>query len=378
MDTIPLIYSKGADYITTLNLYRELLRQDEGNDYGFLCIDRRNSRVRCEELFHKNRAVYRISLPVRIVQWAWNNLGRPKLESITGRTDLYHVSGIIAPPTARAKVLVTVRGIVAEVIPDLLPRDRVKKLQKVLRDSMKRADYYLAVSEQTKQDMINYFDVNPEYVHVVTHGVDPSFIHLRDRETLAARLQSQFRISRPYILFVGAIGHHKNVMGILKAYNRVHAGGQGTHDLFLVGPPDSASMDVRNFISKNSLDNFIHLTGGIPPRCQDMIDLYNGADCFVFPSFYEGWCSPPMEAMACGTPVIASNRSSIPETVGSAALLVNPDDVNDISEKIYSVLHDPELRNNLIQKGFARAKQLQWSDSARKMIEVYRKIEGEL
>jgi glycosyltransferase involved in cell wall biosynthesis len=243
---------------------------------------------------------------------------------------------------------------------------------------MKRADYYLAVSEQTKQDMINYFDVNPEYVHVVTHGVDPSFIHLRDRETLAARLQSQFRISRPYILFVGAIGHHKNVMGILKAYNRVHAGGQGTHDLFLVGPPDSASMDVRNFISKNSLDNFIHLTGGIPPRCQDMIDLYNGADCFVFPSFYEGWCSPPMEAMACGTPVIASNRSSIPETVGSAALLVNPDDVNDISEKIYSVLHDPELRNNLIQKGFARAKQLQWSDSARKMIEVYRKIEGEL
>lgn len=379
LDTIPLIYSDGADHRTTLNLYRELLQLDKHNQYAFLSIDRHIRRISYKELLEINKIpVYRIFSPVRVIQWSWNMFSWPKLEYITGKADLYHVSGIIAPPTRHAKVLITIRGIVAEVIPDLLPKERVKTLKKVLRDAMQRADYYLAVSETTKQDMVRLLGINAGIIHVVSHGVDPCFKYLHDRNALAERLQKRFKIFRPYILFVGSIGFHKNVMGILNAYRLLRMNRITNHDLWLVGSPDSAWEEAKKFITEHDLNGFVHMPGFMAQYDQNLIDLYNGAACFVFPSYYEGWCSPPMEAMACGTPVIASNRSSIPETVGSAALLVDPDDHCDISEKMASILENTQLREDLKIKGFTRVTQLQWTDSARRLIEVYKKIEEEL
>lgn len=379
LDTIPIIYSEGADHRTTLNLYRELLKSDERNEYALFCIDRFDRIHRYKDLLAVRPVpIHTVPTPARIMEWAWNITGWPRLEQITGKADLYHVSGILAPPTKRAKVLVTVHGIVAEVIPERLPKERVEVLRKVLRLAMRRADYYLAVSESTRQDMVKHLSLDPANIYVVHHGVDPIFRPIQDRRSLEERLKKRFGIARPYILFVGAIGHHKNVMGILEAYRLLRAAGLTTHDLYLAGPPDSAWLEAGAFANRHGLGEHIHLTGQIKQEGEDLTDLYNGADCFVFPSYYEGWCSPPVEAMACGTPVIASNRSSIPETVGEGALLVDPDDHSDICQKLIDILTDESRRNTLIKRGFKRVSELGWRQSALDLIEVYKKLEEKM
>lgn len=376
LDTIPIIHSNGADRRTTYNLYRALLQDDLENEYSFLCIDRKKREKRYSGLLEeKPVAVFKVPLPVRTLAWAWSNLNWPKLENLASAADLYHVAGIMAPPTQKAKVLVTIRGIVAEVIPELIQMDKVRSLKKVLRQAMEKADYYLSVSEATKQDMVTFLGINPDAIFVCPHGVDPIFRILPDRKTLFKILKTRFRVVNRYILYVGAIGHHKNIKGILKAYCILRKMGLKSHDLLLVGPPDSAWHYSKSFIDRHNLRHHVHLLGYLQQETDDLTYLYNGADCFVFPSYYEGWCSPPMEAMACGTPVIASNRSSIPETVGDAASLIDPDEPEEISGQIQLVLQNHDLRNQLIEKGLRRTSQLNWKDSALRLIDIYKTIE---
>ena len=379
LDTVPLIYSRGADRRTTFHLYRELLALDHQDDFSFLCIDRFGRRSSYKQLLAvRDVRVREVRLPFRVVEWAWNYLNWPSLEALMGRVDLYHVAGIHAPPTRRAKVCVTIRGIVAEVIPEMLPEERVVSLRGVLRAAMRRADYYLAVSAATKEDMVMRLGVDPQRIYVVTHGVDPMFRPCTDRSALAARLRIRFGIEDPYILYVGWIGHHKNVMGLLRAYRELDARGVDQYHLWLVGAPDSAWNEAQAFLAQHGLHDRIHLAGSIEPDSGDLVDLYAGASCCVFPSFYEGWCLPPLEAMACGTPVVVSNRSSLPETVGGAAVLINPDDDGSIAEGIATVLADDALRQELVTRGLARVRELNWRASAERVVAIYRQIEQQL
>ena len=215
LDSVPLIYGQGAGRRTTFNLYKELLALDDQDQFRFLCIGRQNRRSSYQELLDiRKSAVREIHLPFRVMDWAWNRLSWPTLERLMGQVDLYHVAGIHPPPTRRAKVLLTIHGIVAEVIPGLLPMPKVLALRKVLRAAMKRADFYLAVSKTTKEDMVKHFEIAPERIYVVPHGVDSTFHSPGDRSELKRRLKDRFSINDPYILYVGAIGHHKNVMGL--------------------------------------------------------------------------------------------------------------------------------------------------------------------
>jgi glycosyltransferase involved in cell wall biosynthesis len=222
--------------------------------------------------------------------------------------------------------------------------------------------------------MVKHLGFDRDRIFVVTHGVDPIFQPPSDPVTLARRLKARFGIERPYILYVGAIGIHKNVMGILAAYKPLQAERLGDHDLWLVGAPDSASEQANAFVIKHGLPDRVHFPGQMRQDSRDLTDLYGGASCCVFPSFYEGWCSPPMEAMACGAPVVASNRSSLPETVGEAALLIDPDDPLSIANGLATVLTNERLHHELVLKGYARVKQLTWRASAERLISVYRQI----
>lgn len=375
LDTVPLIYGQGAGRRTTFNLYKELLSIDHMDQFKFLCIDRFRRQAGYQELLSiRNSPVREIGAPFRVVEWMWNRLSWPTLERIMGEADLYHVAGIHAPPTRRAKVLVTIRGIVAEVIPQLLRQKDVLALRKVLRGAMKRADYYLAVSKTTKEDMLKYLDISPDRIYVVPHGVDPIFQIPANQFALEARLKDRFGIKAPYILYVGAIGHHKNVMGLLRAYHRLHIQGMGHWHLQLVGPPDSAWEEAHQFVTRHGLEEFIHLVGRVS-HSEELVDLYGGAACCVFPSFYEGWCSPPIEAMACGSPVVVSDRSSLPETVNGAAHLINPDCEVNMAEGIAKVLTDTALREQLVTSGLIRARGLSWRVAAEGVQKIYRKIE---
>jgi glycosyltransferase involved in cell wall biosynthesis len=379
LDTIPILYSDGADYRTTLNLYKELMRNDKKNEYSLLCIDKNNRKARCRNLVdERSIEVHAIKMPVRVLSWAWTVLNYPNLETITGNADLYHVAGIYAPPTKRAKILVTIRGIVAEVVPEYLESKKVKILKNVLRKAMKRADFYLAVSESTKKEMIEYLGIDQDKIFVLPHGVDLGGRRIIKKTRVKKFLEKKYHIRKPFILYVGAIGHHKNIKKILEAYSILSPHVNKSHDMLLVGPPDSAWDYAKQFIDKRNMRNNIRLMGPIAPESQDLVYLYNGADCFIFPSFYEGWCSPPMEAMACGTAVIASNRSSIPETVSNAACLINPEDVDEIASKIELILNDNIIRETYVKKGLQRVKKLTWHESSKRLMKIYGKIEEKI
>lgn len=374
LDTIPLIYSRGADYRTTFNLYRELLLEPGPYDFSFLSISRdRQSPVQAMFPGHQLNCRH-FRFPFRPFRWGWNYLKWPSVEWMMGDVDLYYATSIYAPPARRAKVMITVRGIVAEMIPDKLPSDRVKDLHRVLVQGVAGADYFAAVSKNTADDLVNVMGIDPARIHVIPHAVDPVFHPPADKQRLVYSLKKRFKLQRPYILFVGAVGRHKNVMGVYHAWLKLHRQGDGNLDLCLIGRPDSAWDELQGAIQRHGVAEYVHCLGWIAPHSQDLVDIYGGAQCFVLPSFYEGWCSPPVEAMACGTPVVVSNVSSLPETTGDAALLVDPDDVDQIAKGIDRVLVDASLREKMTTSGFAHASAMNWRRSAQAARDAYAAI----
>ncbi|MDX8408963.1 MAG: glycosyltransferase family 1 protein [Mariprofundales bacterium] len=312
--------------------------------------------------------------PFRPFSWGWHYLHWPTVEWMMGDIDLYHATSIYAPPTRSAKVMITVRGIVAEVIPDKLPADRVQSLHTVLMQGVCGADYFSAVSQQTADDMEKVLGIDPARIFVIPHAVDPLFQPPENKEKLQYDLKVSRNLSRPYILFVSAIGIHKNVMGLFNAWLQLYRRGGFNLDLCLVGKPDSAWNVLQQEIERQGVQDRVHHLGWIPPHSQALVDIYGGAACFVLPSFYEGWCSPPVEAMACGTPVIVSNCSSLPETTGGAALLVEPDDGSAIASAIANIIDDEALCANLIAAGLKHASAMNWRRSAQAAHHAYAAI----
>jgi len=239
---------------------------------------------------------------------------------------------------------------------------------------LKHADYLIAVSENTKKELVNHVGIAPERIYVVTHGVNKIFQRQASQQEVRSRLIDTYNLDRPYILYVGAIGIHKNIMGILSAFRTLS--NKTSHHLVLAGPPDSAWNAALQFVAEHNMSDRVHFLGYVDQAGNNLIDLYNGADLFVFPSFSEGWTSPPLEAMACGTPVITSNCSSLPETVGNAAIQVDPDNLEELAHEMERVLSDKSLRNNLITMGMKHAASHTWKKAAAKLINVFADIQA--
>jgi len=268
-------------------------------------------------------------------------------------------------------ILATIHGLAYRIIPGRIPSNSVKSLEKGLLFILEHADYLVAVSETTKNELISEVGVAANRIYVVSHGVDKKFGKIDNPKAVFWRLKKNYNLHRPYILYVGAIGLHKNIMGILAAYQKLSS--NVPYDLVMAGPPDSAWDKAHQFVKRHKLSKRVYFLGHIYEP-EHLIDLYNGADLFVFPSFYEGWTSPPMEAMACGTPVIASNSSSLPETLGGAAVLIDPDDPVELALMMEKVLFDKELQSELIQKGFKHVALHTWEKAAKNLKEIFADI----
>jgi len=312
-----------------------------------------------------------ISVPQRFLIPFWKRFSWPHLEALLTECDIFYVNGFYFPPTRRSLVLATIHGLAYEIIPDKIPAKDVKALSNGLSYILKHADYLVAVSETTKNELIQFADVNPKRIYVVTHGVDKQFRHHIDQEEVWYRLKSIYGLTHPYILYVGAIGMHKNIMGILSAYELLSR--EVPHHLVMAGPPENAWDSAKQFIYENDLTSRVHFLGHVYDT-DKLVDLYNGADLFVFPSFYEGWTSPPLESMACGTPVITSNCSSLPETVGKAAIKIDPNDSGSLAKEMITILSDRTLQQQMIAKGFNHVSQHTWDKAAAKMIEIFTNI----
>lgn len=260
------------------------------------------------------------------------------------------------------KKIVTVHDIIAYLYSEFgVTGIRYKYL---LNRTLKTADKIITDSYSTKKDLINYFNVPEQKINVIYLAADDKF-KLLDPQEIDPILK-KYEVLSPYIFYVGGFMTHKNIPTLIKAFYELKKE-EIPHKLVFTGK--NSNKKIYNLIQRLGLQKHIIFLGYV--ESEDLPALYNGADLFVYPSLYEGFGLPPLEAMSCGCPVVASNTSSLPEVVGDGGIMVDPYDVDELANAMHRVLTNDWLRINLIRRGLKRAKMFSWEKCAKETLEVY-------
>lgn len=237
--------------------------------------------------------------------------------------------------------------------------------------TMKNADKIITVSESTKNDLIKYFKAPEEKITPIYLGVDEKFRVLDDDQI--SNFKIKFNLDFPFILYFGVLRSRKNIPTLIKAYDLLKKDGIN-HKLVIAGGKGQQYKRIFNIVKNLNLEKDVIFTGHVDDEI--LTELYNAADLFVFPSLYEGFGLPPLEAMACGTPVITSNASSLPEVVGDAGLMVDPYDISGLKDAMSNVLSNSDLRMEMVKKGLNRSKGFTWKNCAEETLNVYKEVLG--
>ena len=286
------------------------------------------------------------------------------------RVDVLHVQ-FTAPPFSPCPVVVSIHDLSFEHLPQTFKRRSRMQLRLTVRRSARNAAQVIALSEHARADLIATYNLQPEKVNVVPLAAPDAFAPVRDDNELQ-RVRQIYGIDRDYILSVGSIQPRKNLRRLIEAYYllRQQQPEGKLPQLVLVGKNAWLYDETLQSLKDRDLGSIV-LTGYVPEA--DLPALYSGALCFIYPSYFEGFGLPPLEAMKCGAPVIVGNKTSLPEVVGEAALMIDPFDVSAIAAAIQRVISDSDFRSELRVKGMQRAKQFDWKETARRTLAVYEK-----
>lgn len=290
--------------------------------------------------------------------------------------DLLHVQ-YTAPPLAPCPVVATIHDLSFEHIPETFKlRSRVQ-LRLTVRATARRAAHVIAPSEYTRRDLVETYGLDPARVTAVPLAVSPRFRRVEEAAELE-RVRRLYGIAGEYVLAVGSIQPRKNLARLVRAYSALRRGrGKGNlPQLVLVGKRAWLYGDTLKVIEDEGLAGAVVLTGYV--REEDLPALYSGALCFAYPSFYEGFGLPPLEAMSCGAPVLTGNLTSLPEVVGDAGLTVDPFDEGAIASALARLVDDDALRADLRERGLKRARGFDWRDTARMTLQIYRRVTGDV
>lgn len=285
------------------------------------------------------------------------------------QVDLFHAPHYVVSPLVQRPYVVTIHDCIHLRFPEYLPNRMAPLYARVMmRQAARRAARVLTVSHASKQDILNYLHTPAEKVEVVANGLDEALASPPDADALA-RVADRYQLTTPFVLYAGNIKPHKNVDRLIEAYAVLRRRGMTTVDLVIIGDNLSKYPELRRLVQRFQLHPHVRFLGFVP--AETLAALYRLARVFVFPSLYEGFGLPPLEAMAAGTPVVTSNVSSLPEVVGDAALLVDPMDAGAIAEAIARLVTDEALRADLSRKGQARVREFSWDLAARQVHGVY-------
>lgn len=315
-------------------------------------------------------------LPVtdRETALVWQRLRLPiPIELCLGRVDLFHSPDFVLPPLLSGRRVLTVHDLTFMRVPEFAHPVLREYLQRVVPRSVQRADLVLADSECTRRDVVELLHVPEERVQVVYCGVEDRFRPVEDEATLG-EVRRRYGLERPFILGLGTLEPRKNFSGLITAFGRLLERRRLPHELVIVGGKGWLYEPILERVRDLGLEERVRFAGYVADP--DLPAVYTLASCLAYPSFYEGFGIPVLEAMACATPVVAARASSIPEVGGSAVVYVDPYDVESLVEGLDTVLHDGPLRAQLRAEGLARAREFTWERAARTLLAAYRAVSG--
>lgn len=285
------------------------------------------------------------------------------------RLDLFHATHYVIPPLARARAVVTIHDIIHVLYPQFLPnRAALLYARVMIRRALRRADRIITVSYNSKRDLVDYFGIAPARIEVVYNGVADRFQPSIPREE-RDRVVVKYGLPRPYLLFLGGEKPHKNVRNVIRAFAEARRERALPHALVLAGPMPKNRNRVEALIAALDLDSRVFRPGIVPE--EDLPGLFAGADAFLYPTLYEGFGLPVVEAMACGVPVLTSATSALQEIAGGYAYLVDPMDVAAIARGIVDLATDPRRRAEFAELGKRRARDFSWEKAGEQTLKIY-------
>jgi glycosyltransferase involved in cell wall biosynthesis len=304
---------------------------------------------------------------------SWNRFRFPPIELIGFRADLLHCPDFLIPPTMNKNIVLTIHDLAFIRYPQFNFDWFVKKYTKEVAENARIAKRIIAVSNSTKNDIVDLLGINTEKVDVTHEAVDEFFRKLMESEKKYS-LQKKYNISKKFILSVGTIEPRKNFGTLIRAFNMLKKSGPDIQ-LVIAGRTGWKSEATYEEKEKSPFKKDIIFTGRLAD--DELVQFYNMAELFVYPSFFEGFGLPVLEAMQCGLPVLASNTSSIPEIISdtlSRTFLVEPTNDRDFSEKIKIILNNSSIRKELSEKSVTNAARFHWDLTAEKTFNTYLKV----
>jgi glycosyltransferase involved in cell wall biosynthesis len=369
----------GLDYTSALRQRAGIGRYTRGMVSALATLDTQNRYslviprdcIQPPALGSNRMQVCRLPLTDWSLTIIWHRLRLPLyVDAFTGPLDVFHSPDFVLPPLRSGRTIVTVHDLSFIRYPECADRGLVAYLSVVVPRSLRRADLILADSAWTRQDIVTLLGIPAEKIVVVPAGVSAEYHPINDSSILnAARVR--YRLPGRFILHVGTLEPRKNLVRLLQAFQRIADQEPEIH-LVLVGSKGWLYQDIFASVERLRLAQRVVFPGYVADA--DLPAIYNLATVFAYPSLYEGFGIPPLEAMACGVPVVCSNSSSLPEVVGDAAVQVEPTDTDALAAALLRLLSDDTLRHSLRSRGLARARLFTWEAAAQTLLRVYARV----
>jgi glycosyltransferase involved in cell wall biosynthesis len=367
----------------TRQLVTALLELDRHNEYVLLVSGRAKTPqdaskpplvppLWLDPAKYPNLRVMVLPFSERLWTILWHRLHLPLwVEFFSRALDVFHSPDFALPPVRNARTIVTVHDLSFLRVPQCSYPKLQAYLCQVVPLSVRRANMVLADSECTKSDVIALLEVDAARVKVIYAGVGQEFHPVKDEGRLAA-VRARYRLPARFVLGLGTLQPRKNFERLIEAYAQVRQQVGAEIKLVIAGGLGWMYEGIFEKVRELGLQEAVCFPGYVAD--EDLPALYTMADLFVFPSLYEGFGLPPLEAMACGTPVITSNVSSLPEVVGDAAWMVDPLDVGALAVAMQRLLSDAALRREMIARGLVQARRFTWAQAAKQLLDVYEQV----
>lgn len=364
----------------TLGELRGLSAADSTNHYYVTYP--RNLRTAAKPTLGNNFTWQGVPLSEKESIWLWHRLRLPlPAETFLPAIDIFHAPDYTLPPLRRAKGIVTIHDLSFEALDDVHHPALRSYLRRAVPHSVQRADHIFADSQSTKEELTRFYDTNPDKITVVYPGVEPKFRYYdpalpADAERLT-EIQEKYQLHRPYIFMVATLEPRKNISTLIRAFRHYREQGDPEMELLIAGGGGwlSEKEKLATLVPELKLEGHVRFLGFVPD--EDLPLLLNQAQLLAYPSLYEGFGFPVLEALACGTPAVTARNTSLPEAGGDAALYI--DDARDesaLAHAMYRAAHDDAYRVDAIPKGLAHARRFTWEQTGKQVVDLYQKVLG--